>query len=73
MTFSATKSPLNSLGVLGGVGGIVVGLGSLLGISLSAEDVVQLRDIAVSAATTVMSALALWGRIRATSQIKIGK
>lgn len=67
--FTDVKSPLKSLGVLGGAGGIFVGLGSLVGISLSADDVVQARDLVFSAASTIAGAIALWGRIRANSRI----
>jgi hypothetical protein len=69
MMFTQSKSPLQSLGVLGGGGGIVIGVASLVGISLSAEDVVQAKDLAFSVATTIMGAIALYGRIRAKTRI----
>ena len=70
--FTKVKSPFKSLGVLGGTGGIIIGLASLIGISLSADDVVQIRDLAFSAASSVAGAIALFGRIRANSRIGLG-
>lgn len=69
MMFTQIKSPLRSLGVLGGVGGIVIGLGSMLGIALSPEDVAQAHELALSGATTIAGAIALYGRIRANTRI----
>jgi len=47
------KSPLKSLGVLGGAGGVLVGLAGLVGVTVSPDDVSQARDLVISAVTLV--------------------
>jgi hypothetical protein len=65
------KSPLKSLGVLGGAGGVLVGLAGLVGVTVSPDDVSQARDLVISAVTLVSGAVALYGRIRARNRITL--
>lgn len=69
--FTNAKSPFKSFGVLGGAGGILIGLGNLVGIGLSPEDVVQAQDLLFSGAATIAGAIALIGRVRAKSRIAL--
>lgn len=58
-----------SKGVIGGMAALVIGVGSIIGIDLSAEAGVDMEAILTAAATVIAGLLAVWGRVAANKQI----
>jgi hypothetical protein len=69
--FSQPKSPLMSLGVLGGSGAVILGIAQLIGWSLTADDAAQLSDAFKGLAVSVAGIAAVVGRVRATKRISL--
>ncbi|WP_339636186.1 hypothetical protein [uncultured Sulfitobacter sp.] len=69
--FTQPKSPLMSLGVLGGSGAVLLGIAQLVGWSLTPNDAAELSDGLKGLATSVAGIVAVIGRIRATKRISL--
>lgn len=64
-----SKSPLASLGILGGSGAVVLGLAQIGGWAISPADAAELSDAFKGIGVSVMGILAVYGRYRATQMI----
>lgn len=67
--FEDTKSPLTSMGVIGGSGAFVLGLTQIVGWSVSPADAADLAEAVKGLGVSAMSILAIWGRMRANKRI----
>lgn len=71
MMFIKTKSPLLSLGVLGGSGAVIAGAAQMLGYVVSPADAAELSTELTGLATSVAGVVAVVGRIRANTRISL--
>ena len=67
--FNDNKSPLASLGIIGGSGAVVLGLAQIGGWAISPADAAELSDAFKGIAVSVAGILAVYGRYRATKRI----
>ena len=67
--FNGKKSPLASLGIIGGSGAVVLGLAQIGGWAISPADAAELSDAFKGIAVSVAGILAVYGRYRATKRI----
>tara|TARA_R110002110_G_scaffold92615_4_gene241755 strand:- start:330 stop:545 length:216 start_codon:yes stop_codon:yes gene_type:complete len=67
--FIDKKSPLASLGIIGGSGAVVLGLAQIGGWAISPADAAELSDAFKGIAVSVAGILAVYGRYRATKRI----
>jgi len=55
--------------VIGGVSALAIGLGSLVGIDLTAESGIDMEAVLTAAATAIAGLLAVYGRVTASKKI----
>lgn len=67
--FKETKSPLASLGIIGGSGAVVLGLAQLGGWAITPADAAELSDAFKGLGVSIAGILAVYGRYRATKRI----
>ncbi|RYH04116.1 hypothetical protein EU805_01725 [Salipiger sp. IMCC34102] len=65
------KSPLKSLTVGGGLAAVIVGAGQLVGVAVTPAEINELFAAGVSIVTIVSGVVAIVGRIRARSTIRL--
>lgn len=63
------KSPIQSVGIWGGLIAQAAGVGSLLGYTITEADQAQVIDLIEGLLATIGGSAAIWGRIRATKRI----
>lgn len=69
--FHDTKSPLASLGVLGGAGAVILGVSQLFGWALTPADAADLSDAIKGFGASVAGIAAIYGRVRATKKVSV--
>ena len=64
------KSWYKSKGVIGGIMASIVGFSSLLGMTITPEEEIALRELVVALLTVAAGALSAYGRLTARDKIK---